>query len=68
MAFTMESCSVSEVFENGISRMTSVFWSSFSIFALTFTTPPRWPSLYFDTSMEPLVGKSGYSWNSSPRR
>ncbi len=41
MAFRMESMSVEVFLENGISRMTSVFWSSFSIFARTFTTPPR---------------------------
>ena len=48
--------------------MTSVFWSSFSIFARTFSTPPRCPSLYFDTSMLPPVRKSGYNWNSCPCR
>ena len=41
MAFSMESISVVVVFENGISRMTMVFESSFSILALTFTMPPR---------------------------
>ena len=41
MAFRMESMMVSVVFENGISRMTSVFGSSFSILARTFSTPPR---------------------------
>ena len=59
IAFRMESMSVDVVFENGISRMTIVFWSSFSIFARTFTVPPRCPSLYFATSIEPPVGKSG---------
>ena len=41
IAFSMESISVVVVFENGISRMTMVFESSFSILALTFTMPPR---------------------------
>ena len=49
----------SEVRENGISRITSVLLSSFSIFARTLTFPPRCPSLYLLTSMEPPVGKSG---------
>lgn len=44
-ALVMESCTLSAVFVNGTSRMTSVFGSSFSIFALTLTTPPRCPSL-----------------------
>ena len=68
MARVMLSQSVETVFEKGSSRMTSVFWSSFSILARTFSVPPRWPSLYFDTSMEPPVWKSGYSWKSSPCR
>ena len=44
-AFVIESIRVSEVLEYGISRITSVFWSIFSILALTFMLPPRWPSL-----------------------
>ena len=68
MAFSIESIMVSVVFENGISRITSVLLSSFSIFARIFSVPPRCPSLYFDTSMLPPVGKSGYRWNSSPCR
>ena len=67
-ALVIDAIRVSEVFENGMSRITSVFWSSFSIFALTLILPPRWPSLYLETSMLPPVGKSGYRWNSSPRR
>ena len=60
MADVIDAMRVSEFLVKGMSRMTSVFWSSFSIFALTLTFPPRCPSLYFDTSIEPPVGKSGY--------
>ena len=68
IALVMLSIRVLTVFEKGISRMISVFWSCFSIFARTFSTPPRCPSLYFDTSMLPPVRKSGYSWNGCPCR
>ena len=44
-AFSIDSFSVSAVLPNGISLMTSVLLSSFSIFALTLRTPPRCPSL-----------------------
>ena len=58
-ALVMDSCSELAVLVNGTSRMTSVLLSSFSTLARTFSTPPRCPSLYFDTSMLPPVGKSG---------
>ena len=41
MALVMESCRESAVLVKGISRMTSVLESSFSIFARMRTEPPR---------------------------
>ena len=67
-AFRMESMTVEVVLPYGISVMASVLLSSLLILARTFTAPPRSPSLYLATSMEPPVWKSGYSWNDSPCR
>lgn len=47
---------------------TSVLLSTLLILDRILTAPPRSPSLYFDTSIEPPVWKSGYSLNSSLRR
>ena len=52
-------CGEPVVLPKGISVMASVLLSRFSILARTRTTPPRCPSLYFETSMLPPVGKSG---------
>ena len=68
IALRIDSISVVVFLPNGISRITRVLLSSFSIFARTLSCPPRCPSLYLDTSMLPPVMKSGYSWKSSPCR
>ena len=66
-AFSMESmncdgfCGEPVVLPKGISVMANVFESRFSILARTRRLPPRCPSLYFETSMLPPVGKSGKS-------
>ena len=67
-AFKIESITVEVVFPYGISVIASVLLSILVILARTFTAPPRSPSLYLATSIEPPVWKSGYNWNSSPRR
>ena len=67
-AFRIESITVEVVFPYGISVIASVLLSILLILARTFTAPPRSPSLYLATSIEPPVWKSGYSWNSSPRK
>ena len=65
-AFRIESIKAEVVRPNGISVIRNIlFPASFSILARIFTTPPRNPSLYFDTSIIPPVGKSGYKTKSS---
>ena len=59
IAFKIESISDVVVLLKGISRITSVLLSSFSIFARTLILPPRRPSLYLLMSIDPPVGKSG---------
>ena len=58
-ALVIDSWSELAVLVKGISRMTSVLLSIFSTLARTFKEPPRCPSLYFEMSMLPPVGKSG---------
>ena len=55
----MESISESAVTVNGTSVITSVLLSICFIRALTLKRPPCNPSLYFSTSINPPVGKSG---------
>ena len=49
-AFIIESIKLFVVVEKGISVITNVLVSIFFIFALTFTTLPRNPLLYLETS------------------
>ena len=65
LASTMLSISLSVVVPQGISLMTRVLLSSLDILARIFSLPPRLPSLYFETSILPPVGKSGYRTKSS---
>ena len=58
-AFVIDSWSVLAVLLKGISRITRVLLSIFSTLARTFKVPPLCPSLYFEISMLPPVGKSG---------
>ena len=60
IAFSIDSIRVVVFLLNGISLIANVLLSSFSILARTFNVPPRCPSLYRLTSIEPPVGKSGY--------
>ena len=58
-AFKIESINDSVVTPKGNSRITNVFLSTASIFARTWSFPPRFPALYSEASIEPPVGKSG---------
>ena len=55
IALTIDSMTLEVVFPKGISRMTNVLLSSFSILARIRTVPPRRPSLYLETSILPPV-------------
>ena len=65
-ALTIESIRLSAVVPKGTSVMEIVRWSICFMRALTLKRPPLRPSLYFETSIKPPVGKSGYMQNSSP--
>ena len=61
LSFAVRIVSMSDVVvvPKGISVITNVFLSRFSIFARTRILPPRIPSLYLLKSAIPPVGKSG---------
>lgn len=67
-ALIIEVISEDVVLPKGSSVIDRVFESILSILARTFTAPPRSPSLYRDTSMNPPVWKSGYRLKLSPLR